>query len=218
MFSIDVINNYALQIVEYIKEAPALVSGLVIFVSMAIEYVFPPYPGDVIAAAAGFFAARGAISWVVAALALILGSLAGASLSWKLGEIAAHKPAAKRYVEFFISPKNLQRLHDSFERYGTFLLLGNRFLPVIRGAILFCSGLAGVSYKKIAICSSISAVFINGVLVFLGYFVSNNFEELLELMQSYSKIIIIIMAALLVLIIARRLWSKFHNDDGSSHG
>jgi len=91
----------------------------------------------------------------------------------------------------------MQWLQESFAKHSILLLVANRFLPLVRGLILFASGMAGVSYARAAICSTISAILLNGLLVALGYFVSTRLEHLLYLVKAYSTVLIIVMSLVL---------------------
>ena len=120
-----------------------------IFLFMAIESSFIPFPSEVVMIPAGFLAARGELTLhaPVADLALacatgLLGSLAGAYfnyyLSAKLGE-----PFLRRYGKwFFLKPEALDRACEVFNRYGALTTFVCRLIPVIRQLISIPAGLA----------------------------------------------------------------------------
>ena len=75
--NIESINEITNHLVKVVETAPAWVSAVVLFFATWIEYIFPPFPGDTILVAGGFFAARGAISLYVTFTVLVLGSTTG---------------------------------------------------------------------------------------------------------------------------------------------
>lgn len=202
MFSISDVDDYTSYVVDFVTHAPQTLSAFVIFSSSLIEYIFPPFPGDVITVAGGFFAARGALPLWLAFVSLVLGSWAGASLSWLMGTWAVHHPSLKSYITKFVPAKRMDSLHTYFDKYGTLILASNRFFPVIRGFIFFAAGLAGVSYKRVAIWSLFSGTLWNATLIGLGYFLSIRFEDLLTIVERYTQIIVLgmILAAFIYLL------------------
>lgn len=195
-----------MSLVQFIQEAPPLLSAFVLLLSSATEYLFPPFPGDVITLAGGFFAARGAIPLFLAWPALICGATVGASLSWLLGVSAIRNEGTRRYVMRFIAPEQMAKLHANLDKYGVFLLAINRFVPVVRGMLLFATGLAGMPYRRVLLWSMVSALVRDSLLIGVGYFLSLRFEKLLEIMQKYTAVLMFgVLAAGLIYLIRRKV-------------
>ena len=129
-----------------------------IFLFMAIESSFIPFPSEVVMIPAGFLAARGELTLhaPVADLALacatgLLGSLAGAYfnyyLSAKLGE-----PFLRRYGKwFFLKPEALDRACEVFNRYGALTTFVCRLIPVIRQLISIPAGISRMPLGSFAL-------------------------------------------------------------------
>src|SRR4030042_1435074 len=58
---------------------------LILFVATLVEYVFPPFPGDLIVVLGAWYAVEGAISWPVALVSVTLGAVAGAWIDYRIG-------------------------------------------------------------------------------------------------------------------------------------
>ena len=147
-----------------------------IFLFMAIESSFIPFPSEVVMIPAGFLAARGELTLhaPVADLALacatgLLGSLAGAYfnyyLSAKLGE-----PFLRRYGKwFFLKPEALDRACEVFNRYGALTTFVCRLIPVIRQLISIPAGLARMPLGTFTFFTSLGAGIWTFLLALAGY-------------------------------------------------
>ena len=147
-----------------------------IFLFMAIERSFIPFPREVVMIPAGFLAARGELTLhaPVADLALacatgLLGSLAGAYfnyyLSAKLGE-----PFLRRYGKwFFLKPEALDRACEVFNRYGALTTFVCRLIPVIRQLISIPAGLARMPIGTFTFFTGLGAGIWTFLLALAGY-------------------------------------------------
>ena len=147
-----------------------------IFLFMAIESSFIPFPSEVVMIPAGFLAARGELTLhvPVADLALacaagLLGSLSGAYfnyyLSAKLGE-----PFLRRYGKwFFLKPEALDRACEVFNRYGALTTFVCRLIPVIRQLISIPAGLARMPIGTFTFFTGLGAGIWTFLLALAGY-------------------------------------------------
>ncbi len=194
--NIESINEITNHLVKVVETAPAWVSAVVLFFATWIEYIFPPFPGDTILVAGGFFAARGAISLYVTFTVLVLGSTTGCMLGWWLGHFAFQHPWSKQRVLQFVKPQNLERLQKLYKRYGVTILIINRFLPGVRGVFMVASGLAQIPLRLVIIWGTVSALLWNSLLIAFGYFFSDNLESLLELVNKYTAAMLTLLGTL----------------------
>ena len=151
--------------------------GLVfIFVFMAVESSFIPFPSEVVMIPAGFFAARGelglgspAAAWTAAVIVGILGSLAGAYLNYYLA-LWVGKPFLEKYGKyFFIKPEPLNRACEVFNRYGAATTFVCRLVPVIRQLISIPAGIARMPLASFTFFTALGAGIWTLVLALVGY-------------------------------------------------
>ena len=119
---------------------------LFVFVFMAVESSFIPFPSEVVMVPAGFLAARGELALapvpaLAAAIAVgVLGSLAGAFANYYLA-LWLGRPFLERYGKyFFVKPEPLARACEVFNRYGAATTFVCRLVPVIRQLIYSAPG------------------------------------------------------------------------------
>ena len=158
--------------------APAWGFALV-FLFMAIESSFIPFPSEIVMIPAGFLAARGELStgvpWldcVIAVAVGVAGSLAGAYfnyfLSARLGE-----PFLRRYGKwFFVKPEALDRAEEVFNKYGGATTFVCRLVPVIRQLISIPAGLSRMPLKSFALFTSLGAGIWSAILAGIGYWLA----------------------------------------------
>lgn len=116
---------------------------LMIFILMAVESSFIPFPSEVVMVPAGFMVARGEMpSAVLAVLLAVAGSLAGAYVNYFLA-LWVGRPFLEKYGKyFFIKRELLDSACDIFNRYGAATTFICRLLPVIRQLISVPAGIA----------------------------------------------------------------------------
>ena len=149
---------------------------LFIFVFMAIESSFIPFPSEVVMIPAGFLAVRGELGlgspavavWVAIAVG-VLGSLAGAFVNYYLA-LWVGKPFLEKYGKyFFIKPEPLARACDVFNRYGAATTFVCRMVPAIRQLISIPAGIAKMPLGSFTLFTSLGAGVWTAILAFVGY-------------------------------------------------
>lgn len=147
-----------------------------VFVFMAIESSFIPFPSEVVMIPAGFLAARGELGAFSAPVALALsvaaglaGSLAGAYFNYYLSAWLG-KPFLMRYGRyFFVKPDALDRACEIFNRYGAPATFVCRLLPVIRQLISVPAGIARMPLASFTVFTALGAGIWTVVLAATGY-------------------------------------------------
>lgn len=148
-----------------------------VFVFMAVESSFIPFPSEVVMVPAGFLAARGEFFhglspmcalWV-SIVAGIAGSLVGAYVNYFLA-MWVGKPFLERYGKyFFIKPQPLARACEMFNQYGAATTFICRLVPVIRQLISIPAGIAKMPLLPFTFFTGLGAGIWTAILAFIGY-------------------------------------------------
>lgn len=147
-----------------------------IFLFMAIESSFIPFPSEIVMIPAGFLAARGELSLhapaadlALACAAGVLGSLVGAYFNYYLSATLG-EPFLRRYGRwFFLKPAALDRACEVFNRYGALTTFVCRLVPVIRQLISIPAGLARMPLGAFTLFTGLGAGIWTVLLALAGY-------------------------------------------------
>lgn len=154
---------------------------LLVFVFMAIESSFIPFPSEVVMIPAGFLAARGELGCgtplaavTLAFLAGVLGSLAGAYVNYFLA-LWVGKPFLEKYGKwFFLKPAALDRACAVFNRYGAATTFVCRMIPAIRQLISIPAGIARMPLGPFTLFTALGAGVWTAVLTFVGWVIGRS--------------------------------------------
>ena len=169
--------DYLIPFLERVSSLMITWKGpLFVFVFMAIESSLIPFPSEVIMIPAGFWAARSeffpgseSAALVVAFLAGLAGSMAGAYFNYFLA-LRVGRPFLHKYGKyFFLSPHHLDRAEEIFREFGAVTTFVCRLLPAIRQLISLPAGLARMRLGVFSLFTALGAGIWIIVLMALGY-------------------------------------------------
>ena len=146
-----------------------------VFLFMAVESSFVPFPSEVVMIPAGFLAARGEFGMspfaaAAAATAIgVAGSLAGAYVNYFLA-LWVGKPFLERYGRwFFLSPSALNRSCEVFNRYGAATTFVCRMIPAIRQLISIPAGISRMPLWSFTLFTALGAGVWTAILTAVGF-------------------------------------------------
>jgi membrane protein DedA with SNARE-associated domain len=161
---------------------------------MFLENLFPPIPSEVIMPLAGFAAARGQMSFTLALIAGIVGTLLGNVFWYELSRaIGADRirPLVGRYGRWFaVGEDDLRKAEDTLRKYGPFALSFGRLLPGIRTVISIPAGLIriprGLFYFYTTIGSTVWITF----LICAGYFMEDHYDQVEGWLEPFAYVVV----------------------------
>ena len=178
--------------------APAL-----LFAASFIEYVFPPFPGDMIVLLGAWYAVQGQLSWPLTFAVVTAGAVGGAFVDHRVGVLLGRGLAGGWAARLGLDPDGLAAFQASYRRWGALLLVANRFLPGIRAFLFVAAGASGVPVRSALLYGGISAALWNALLLAAGAFLARNAEDLVALLQRYDRVAwtVLGVAALVALLV-----------------
>ncbi len=115
---------------------------------MGIESACIPLPSELIMPLAGYLAFQGIFTLHGAALAGAVGCVAGSVPAYYLGQYGG-RPLVERYGRYvLVSRRDLDLADRIFARWGQWVVLVARLLPVVRTFIAFPAGVARMPMGK----------------------------------------------------------------------
>lgn len=191
------IDQFLQEMVQLIYNLPPLSIYLVFFLVAYIENIIPPIPGDVLVAFGGYLAAESVIGAVPVLILTTVASVIGfMSMYW----IGSHwgsrikEDESQYWLLRFIPLKYLNKVQLWMQRWGMGVVLANRFLAGTRSVISLTAGLSNTRISATIICSTISSVLWNGILLAFGWIVHENWRVIGDYLSAYGKIVLGVIA------------------------
>ena len=169
---------------------------------MVLENVFPPIPSEIVLPFAGFEVDRGELAFTLTVLAATLGSLIGALILYAVG-LYGGRPIIDRYGRVLrVSHADLDRAEDWFDRWGDWVVLGARMVPLARSVVSIPAGTMRMGLVRFVLLTTLGSLAWNVLLVGLGYSLGANWEDASDIVARFSKVAIV----LFVIGIAAGVW------------
>jgi membrane protein DedA with SNARE-associated domain len=180
--------------IEWVTGVVAALGWPGVFALMFLENLFPPIPSEVIMPLAGFAASRGQMSFVLAVLAGIAGTLLGNAVWYELARaIGARRirPLFARYGRWFaVDEKDFDRAEATLRKYGAVALFFGRLLPAIRTLISIPAGIAHIPrhvfYVWTAAGSAVWVLFLASA----GYMLRDHYDRIETWLEPMSYVVL----------------------------
>jgi membrane protein DedA with SNARE-associated domain len=170
-----------------------------IMVLMFVESTFIPLPSELVVPPAGYLISQDQMSWTGVIVSGTVGSLLGALFNYAIA-VYLGRPFILKYGKYFgITEKHFLKGENFFLRHGNISTFIGRLILGVRHYISFPAGLCRMDLGKFCLYTTFGAGLWVVVLAYIGYFVGNNKERLMEVSRQWS-LYIIIGCALLVLV------------------
>ncbi|MDD4609267.1 MAG: DedA family protein [Bacteroidaceae bacterium] len=179
----------------------------VIFLLMAIESSFIPFPSELVMPPAAWLAAtEGNLNIFLVILAGTLGADLGAIINYYLarylGRPLIYKIADSRFGHLLLITK--KKVEDSevyFEKHGAISTFIGRLVPAVRQLISIPAGLSRMKLSSFLLYTTLGAAIWNTILVGIGYYLStiesiDSREKVTQAAMTYSHEIGYVIAAI----------------------
>jgi membrane protein DedA with SNARE-associated domain len=167
-----------------------------IFILMAIESSFIPFPSEIVLIPAGYLASSGQMNIFAIMGSALGGSLVGAFVNYYLALLLGRKMLQKYGKYFFVKESAVDKMDAYFAKHGHISTFIGRLIPGIRQLISIPAGLARMDLATFSIYTTLGAGIWALILVMLGYFIGEN----QELLDAYLKQITVAVVGVLVVL------------------
>jgi membrane protein DedA with SNARE-associated domain len=178
---------------------------LLISVVAYLENVIPPIPGDLVVVFAGFLASEGIIRVAPVFMGTTIASVAGFMSMYYLGIYLRGKSEQLNNPTFwmrrFLNPKHLKKARIWMNKWGQWVVVGNRFLAGTRSVIAVTAGYSRTNLFITSVSSFISSLLWNGLLILAGFLIHENWQVIGNYLSIYSRSILV-----LIVVVGGVLW------------
>lgn len=171
---------------------------------LVAENLFPPIPSEVVLPLAGFVVGRGDLGFWQALLASTTGSVVGALILYALGRYGG-RGLVLRYGSWLrVSAKELERAEGWFRRYGDWVVLFARVVPLARSIVSIPAGTMQMPLLRFTVLAAVGSGVWNVLLIGAGVALGANWARISGWIGSYSDVVLILLAgAATVLLVLR---------------
>jgi membrane protein DedA with SNARE-associated domain len=203
------------ELLLYLREEEGPHTYLVLAFTSFVEYVVPPFPGDVASLFGTFLAATAGYSVWAVYVSLTAGSTLGGTAVYAFGRaIGRREERWPRFLRGERTRRAIAAVRRGFEKHGGAYLAINRFVPAIRSVFFVAAGIACVPPWKVVAFGGLSAALWNGLILVVGYLVGDNWDRLLELYRDYTFLGLAVALAVLLVV----AWRVTRRGGGSRQG
>ena len=185
-----------------------------VFVFMAVESSFVPFPSEVVVPPAAFLAMTPDSTLNILLVVLVatagadLGALINYWLARWLGRPLVYRFADSRFGHIcLIDRAKVEHAEAYFRDHGAASTFFGRLIPAVRQLISIPAGLSGMPMGKFLLYTTLGAGIWNSVLALLGWFIFKTFpvsstREVADLAAKYSHEIGYVILGLAVFVVA----------------
>ncbi len=197
-----------------VEASPATGYGA-IFAAMFLENLFPPIPSELIMPLGGFYVQQGKLEFLPVVLAGLLGTVLGALPWYGIGRVV-NEERIEHWLErhgrwIGISPQELHRSRDWFNRHGTALVFWGRLIPGIRTLISVPAGIEMMSLVPFLIWTTAGSLIWTLLLTSAGLLLGESYSNVEVWIEPVARVIKVLLAVSVVGFatwLALRTWKK----------
>lgn len=167
-------------------------------IAVFLENIFPPIPSEVVLPLAGFTASKGSISLLGAFLWATAGSVIGAYVLYWLGAaIGAKRLRAIAEKMPLVDGKDVDKALLWFDKWGKWSVFFGRLIPGVRSLISIPAGIDRMNPIFFGLLTLIGSAIWNAILIYLGWMLGDQWENVTHVLEQFSSIIKYILVAIL---------------------
>jgi membrane protein DedA with SNARE-associated domain len=181
-----------------------------IFITVLVENVGFPAPGDTVVLFAGFVARQGSLRLVCAILVAIGAAFLGQCLGFVIGRFGGEPLIQKFQSKLLISQTRYDRAQNIFLKNAAWAVFIARFVVVLRELAGLLSGVFRFPLSRFLLVNISGAVLWSVSMSCLGYFLSQSWRRLLHFVSRMNILALILFGIAAVILVwrQRKLLSK----------
>jgi membrane protein DedA with SNARE-associated domain len=170
-----------------------------------VEVVFPPLPGDALLILSGTLSGYVGISplWVIAGA--YFGTFTASALLYSLGQRMERRILISPRFATLLDTKTFVKIEKVLSRYGVWLILASRFIPVIRSGIILAAGMVNLDKRHSLLAVSASILVSTSLFILGGRYLGRRWETIYTYWQERFKLLLflVLLAVIIGLLVLK---------------
>ncbi|MEH7386371.1 VTT domain-containing protein [Bacillus sp. JJ1521] len=172
----------------------------VLFLSLMLELIAIPLPGEFLMGYAGVLVFQGKLSWIISIVIAGVGSCTGMTISYWIGNKLGTPFFHKHGHRIHLGPDRLEKTSEWFKKYGNKLLLIAYFIPGVRHITGYFSGITQIPFRTYILYAYSGAFIWTGTFITLGKLLGPQWEQFHTSIKKYLFVGSVFAIAILVII------------------
>lgn len=171
---------------------------------IAIENIFPPIPSEVILTFGGFMTTYSELTILGIIIFSTIGAVIGALVLYLVGRILKKErlmalASGKVGKALRFKKEDIEKADKWFTEKGTKAVFFCRCIPIVRSLISIPAGMNGMKIPVFLLYTVLGTLIWNTVLTVLGSILGDNWTKIVDVIDTYSKIVLIIIIVLFII-------------------
>ncbi len=180
---------------SFLPELIADYGYVALYVLMLIESFIPIFPTEIVIPLAGVYAAQGKLNVIGVIAAGTLGSMTGSTLWYGIARAMGYVRFRHLVTRFgwitTLHEREVERLHDWFEKHETLMVFFGRFVPAVRNLISIPAGLVAMPYSRFIVLSALAATVSNSLYAWAGWVLRDHYDAVEHYVGPVTTMIVV---------------------------
>ncbi len=182
---------------------------LIIFGLLMLGMLWVPFPEETFLATIGVFVSRDCLYAVPAAAAAFLGTTVGVTCMFFVGRSAGFAVIRRFGKLLRITPRDIRRTRDWFDRRGKWTLTFGYWIPYVRHINAMAAGTTKVRYGEFALYAYPGGLAWVIAFISLGYFLGEQWERIEKTFNPAARLLAgIVVAGIVIFFVVRHFRRK----------
>lgn len=156
-------------------------------------------PEEIALPGAGIYAGtHPEVRWWVLLPVCIVGVVIADLFLYFIGRRLGHRLLNHRWMARLISTEKRKHIEKNFHEYGLSILLFGRLMPGVRAPLFLTAGAIHLPLGRFLLADGLGAVLGNAFLFFLGYWLGDQVNQLVQQAESLKPILVIVVVGALI--------------------
>lgn len=178
------------------------------YIGVALGLMIEVIPSEIVLAYGGYLITLGKIDFAGAVIAGTIGGVIAQLFLYWMGYYGG-RPFLEKYGKYvLIRQKHIEHAEAWFDKYGPGVIFTARFIPVVRHAISIPAGISKMSFLKFTAYTTLAIIPWSIFFIYLGMQLGNNWQQINEIAQPYTKPAIFVALVLMIVYILLTVWKR----------